>query len=595
MAARAGRRASGLAHPLAGARRRGRRWRCPPTRAQGQRRTGSASSDYAAARDGGLARARLRRDRDARGGRLGDRGAAGALARADGERRARPWPRRPARWRGPGRSGSSAARATTAATGWSPLGGWPTPGTRSRRSCCGPRTSSPPTRRPTWSDSRAPLRQVGPEEVAPALEGAGVIVDAIFGTGFSGAPRAPADAAIEAINGCGAPVVAADIASGVDASTGEVEGAAVRGRRHGELPRGQAGALDRAREGAHRRASRGRDRDPGRRAGRARGGRDRRRRARPRSAADAELDQVRLRPGAGGGRLPGPDGRRVHGGARRRSGRAPATRRWPCPPTWSRSSRSKLTEVMSRGFAGAEGRLAASSAEAILEAAERAAAVVLGPGLGRDEDSLELARAVARRIEAPLLIDADGLNAHAERLDSIAERAAPTVLTPHAGELGRLLGRESGEVAEHRLACAREAAERSGGDRGAQGRRLPGRRRRAARDQRRGQPRARHRRHRRRALGHDRGAARPRHGALRGHLRRRPRASARRQDRRAAAGRGRVGDRDRRDRRSAGGARRRDAASPASSAPSPSWTRARSSATAPGWPASWAGRGSAPW
>ena len=66
--------------------------------------------------------------------------------------------------------------------------------------------------------------QVRPGEVAAALEGSGVVVDAIFGTGFSGAPRAPADAAIEAINGCGAPVVAADIASGVDASTGEVEG-----------------------------------------------------------------------------------------------------------------------------------------------------------------------------------------------------------------------------------------------------------------------------------------------------------------------------------------------------------------------------------
>src|SRR5437773_8359527 len=56
--------------------------------------------------------------------------------------------------------------------------------------------------------------QVGPGEVAAALEGAGVVVDAIFGTGFSGAPRAPADAAIEAINRCEAPVVAADIASG---------------------------------------------------------------------------------------------------------------------------------------------------------------------------------------------------------------------------------------------------------------------------------------------------------------------------------------------------------------------------------------------
>src|SRR5213596_686503 len=117
---------------------------------------------------------------------------------------------------------------------------------------------------------------------------------------------------------------------------------------------------------------------------------------------------------------------------------------------------------MSRGFDEADGRLAASSAEAILEAAARAAAVVLGPGLGRDEDSFELARTLAGRVEAPLLIDADGLNAHAERLESIAERPAPTVLTPHAGELGRLLGRESHEVSEHRLASAREAGERSG-------------------------------------------------------------------------------------------------------------------------------------
>ena len=57
------------------------------------------------------------------------------------------------------------------------------------------------------------------------------MIDAIFGTGFAGAPRDPAAAAIEAINECGAPVVAADIASGVDASTGEVEGAAVARRR----------------------------------------------------------------------------------------------------------------------------------------------------------------------------------------------------------------------------------------------------------------------------------------------------------------------------------------------------------------------------
>jgi len=57
------------------------------------------------------------------------------------------------------------------------------------------------------------------------------------------------------------------------------------------------------------------------------------------------------------------------------------------------------------------------------------------------------------------VIDADGLNAFAGHLGPVAAREAPTVLTPHAGELGRLLGRDSGEIAAHRLAAAREAAE----------------------------------------------------------------------------------------------------------------------------------------
>jgi NAD(P)H-hydrate epimerase len=122
----------------------------------------------------------------------------------------------------------------------------------------------------------------------------------------------------------------------------------------------------------------------------------------------------------------------------------------------------KLTEVMSRGLHGAAGRLAASDADEILAIAARAEAVVLGPGLGRDEDSFALARELAARIDAALVLDADGLNAHAERLDSLAGREPPTVLTPHAGELGRLLGRPSAEIAAHRLASAREAAAISG-------------------------------------------------------------------------------------------------------------------------------------
>jgi ADP-dependent NAD(P)H-hydrate dehydratase / NAD(P)H-hydrate epimerase len=115
-------------------------------------------------------------------------------------------------------------------------------------------------------------------------------------------------------------------------------------------------------------------------------------------------------------------------------------------------------EVMSVGCPGGSGCLGPASVKPVLRTFERAAAGVLGPGLGRDPGAFELAREVVEAIEAPLVIDADGLNAFAAGLDPVAARGAPTVLTPHAGELGRLLGRESGDIDARRLASAREAA-----------------------------------------------------------------------------------------------------------------------------------------
>jgi NAD(P)H-hydrate epimerase len=115
-------------------------------------------------------------------------------------------------------------------------------------------------------------------------------------------------------------------------------------------------------------------------------------------------------------------------------------------------------EVMSVGCPGGDGCLAPASLKAVLRTFERAAAGVLGPGVGRDPGSVELVRDAAAAIEAPLVVDADGLNAFAGEIERIAARSAPTILTPHAGELGRLLDRSSEEVAAHRLATAREAA-----------------------------------------------------------------------------------------------------------------------------------------
>jgi len=113
---------------------------------------------------------------------------------------------------------------------------------------------------------------------------------------------------------------------------------------------------------------------------------------------------------------------------------------------------TRLLEVMT----------AALDADSVTERSTRGGAMVVGPGMGRLADAEELARELARRAEVPLVLDADGLNAHAGRLEDLTGRSAPTVLTPHEGELGRLLEIDSAEVKARRLHHAREAARRSG-------------------------------------------------------------------------------------------------------------------------------------
>ena len=121
----------------------------------------------------------------------------------------------------------------------------------------------------------------------------------------------------------------------------------------------------------------------------------------------------------------------------------------------------RLLEAMTRGMPEEDGMHSEVGARQVAEMAERAGAIVLGPGLGKGDSPRAFARALAQATAKPLLIDADGLNALAGALDELAERGAPTVLTPHAGELGRLLDVDSQEVDRRRLHHAKEAAERS--------------------------------------------------------------------------------------------------------------------------------------
>jgi hydroxyethylthiazole kinase-like uncharacterized protein yjeF len=310
-----------------------------------------------------------------------------------------------------------------------------------------------------WTHEAQRPHGAADEEIADVFVRGVSIVDALLGTGFQGEPRGAVADAIGAINRSGATVIAVDVPSGVDASSGEVAGEAVRatatvtfhagkpghwiapGKSHaGELevidigiPRGapmhaSAGLLTAAVLGELPR--------------------------RDASWTKFRSGQVLLVGGSRG--LSGAPAM-----AARASMRAGAGYVTACVPAGIQPvlAGGLTPEMMTRGLPEDEhGGLIAEGVPAVLEAAARGGALALGPGLGRAEGAVALARELASEADLAIVIDADALGAHAGRLGDLSVRRAPTVLTPHAGELGRLLGRESSEIERARLASVLEAA-----------------------------------------------------------------------------------------------------------------------------------------
>ena len=108
------------------------------------------------------------------------------------------------------------------------------------------------------------------------------------------------------------------------------------------------------------------------------------------------------------------------------------------------------------------GRLAAGAADAALAAAEGKTVLALGPGLGAEPATVGAIRRIVLESSLPLVLDADGINAFAGKAGDLAARRAETILTPHPGELGRLLGISTAQIQEDRVAAARGAAEETG-------------------------------------------------------------------------------------------------------------------------------------
>jgi len=304
---------------------------------------------------------------------------------------------------------------------------------------------------------RGPVRPAA--DLARALRDADLVIDAIFGVGLTRAPEGPAAAAIQAVNDSDAPILAVDVPSGIDADTGAIPGLAVEadatvtfgGQKPGLLfmpGAAYAGHVEVADIGL----------PPGLEAT-----------ARALAAADVReqlpvraLGTNKRRVGtllvvAGSRAMPGAAGlvcgAAIHAGAGLTTLLAPED---VCRVVLARIP--EMTTIPAPE--SAEGTLDPKALDLLRPRLGEFHAIALGPGLTTHPATVEAVRALLAETDLPVVADADGLNAYAGAVDELASRRGTTIVTPHAGELSRLLDRSAGELEADRLGTARAAAER---------------------------------------------------------------------------------------------------------------------------------------
>ena len=306
----------------------------------------------------------------------------------------------------------------------------------------------------------------GPPAVAVAaggLEGAAGVVDCLLGTGSEGAPRGVTADAVRLIRGSGLPVVACDVPSGVDASTGAVAApelvveavatvtfaAAKPGLwiHPGKGCAGRVHVVDVGLGASFEAAQVTLASDDVLRALPCRG------------ATSTKFSGGHVLVVGGSRGLTGAVCLAAAAAARTGAGYVTAL----VPASLEAIFEVKLTETMTIGLPDADGALAAEAAQlALAQAARHPGAMVLGSGIGLAEATRDMVVELAEECPLPLVLDADGLNAFAGQARWIRPRAAGTILTPHAGELGRLFGVASADVERERLThvcrAARETA-----------------------------------------------------------------------------------------------------------------------------------------
>ena len=283
---------------------------------------------------------------------------------------------------------------------------------------------------------------------------ADVIVDAIFGTGFRGVVEGVPATAIDLINESDAPVVSADIPSGVAGATGRIEGPAVKaavtvamaaekyGTATGEgaarsgrvivaeigipVSNAAAGVADESDVGV----------------------------LLPRRAPDAhKRSGGAVAVLAGSTDMTGAAVLVAQGAARSGSGYVTVggVRRV------IEVVQNSLFEVLAKSL-GDRDVLTRDSLSVFEEVIERADALAVGPGLGRGDSQLGLVESLLDEVSIPVVLDADGLNVLGKHTEALSRRSEPMVITPHPAELARLLEISTEDVQADRMGAARKAA-----------------------------------------------------------------------------------------------------------------------------------------
>ncbi|MCP4707894.1 MAG: NAD(P)H-hydrate dehydratase, partial [Planctomycetes bacterium] len=106
------------------------------------------------------------------------------------------------------------------------------------------------------------------------------------------------------------------------------------------------------------------------------------------------------------------------------------------------------------------GSLALDSSSALLELGNQMDMVVIGPGLSLDNSTQDLIRSLVRDLEVPLIIDGDGLTAVSSDSTILTDRNQPTILTPHPGEMSRLVNKSIAEIQDNPIGILQDTCQR---------------------------------------------------------------------------------------------------------------------------------------